>query len=231
MNLLGRAFKSLSTPLVADACVRLGVPLRVAPPGIRPVTPRDRLAGRAVPVRHFGSVDVFLAAIVAATRGDVLVVDNGRRADEGCIGDLVAIEAQAHGLAGIAIWGAHRDTSEIQRLGLPVFSYGTCPAGPAGLRRRTAASARFGPHAIGLQKDAVFGDSDGLVFVPLARVKEVLSEAGAIARVERRHARLVRKGETLAVQFDLASYLRRVARNPRYTFREHLRRRHGAIEV
>lgn len=37
-------FGGLSTPLVADACVRTGVPLRVAPPGIGAVIPGQRIA-------------------------------------------------------------------------------------------------------------------------------------------------------------------------------------------
>ena len=36
------SFADLSTPLVADACVRCEVPLRAAPPGIRPVVPGHR---------------------------------------------------------------------------------------------------------------------------------------------------------------------------------------------
>ncbi|MFE6853637.1 RraA family protein, partial [Streptomyces sp. NPDC057674] len=51
-------FAELSTPLVADACVRLGEPLRAAPAGILPVVAGRRVAGRALPVRHYGSVDV-----------------------------------------------------------------------------------------------------------------------------------------------------------------------------
>jgi hypothetical protein len=43
-------FAGLSTPLVADACIRRGVPLRVAPPGIGAVIPgADRRAGAARP--------------------------------------------------------------------------------------------------------------------------------------------------------------------------------------
>jgi hypothetical protein len=38
-------FADLSTPLLADACVRSGVPLRAAPPGVRAVVPGQRLAG------------------------------------------------------------------------------------------------------------------------------------------------------------------------------------------
>src|SRR5215475_14994183 len=51
-------FAGLSTPLVADACIRRKVPLRVAPPGISAVIPGQQIAGRALPARHYGSVDV-----------------------------------------------------------------------------------------------------------------------------------------------------------------------------
>src|SRR5438874_11099205 len=109
---LSRAFAQLSTPLITDAALRLKIPFRISPPGIRPVTPDQRLAGPALPVRHLGSVDVFLEAVQGARPGEVLVIDNGGRLDEGCIGDLVALEAEHRGLAGITVWGAHRDTPE-----------------------------------------------------------------------------------------------------------------------
>jgi hypothetical protein len=41
---LSRAFAELSTPLIADAALRLKIPLRISPPGIRPVTPNQRFA-------------------------------------------------------------------------------------------------------------------------------------------------------------------------------------------
>src|SRR5580692_12493179 len=124
------SFADLSSPLVADACLRCGVPLRVAPPGIAAVVAGRQIAGRARPARHYGSVDVFLEALGSAGHGDVLVVDNGGRLDEACVGDLVVLEAQAAGLGGIVIWGLHRDTADITAIGLPVFSLGSLPAGP-----------------------------------------------------------------------------------------------------
>jgi 4-hydroxy-4-methyl-2-oxoglutarate aldolase len=142
------AFADLSTPLVADACLRCGVPLRAAPPGIRAVAPRQRVAGRALPARHYGSVDVFLEALGRADAGDVLVVDNGGRVDEACVGDLVALEARAAGLAGLVVWGLYRDTPELVEIGLPVFGYGAYAPGPVRLDEQepeALSSARFGP--------------------------------------------------------------------------------------
>jgi 4-hydroxy-4-methyl-2-oxoglutarate aldolase len=220
------------TPLVADACVRRGVPLRAAPPGIHAVVPGHRIAGRALPARHYGSVDVFLEVLGRAGPGDVLVIDNGGRTDEACIGDLVVLEARAAGLAGLVVWGLHRDGPELAEIGLPVFSYGCYPLGPVRLAERergALATARFGPHEV-TGDDFIFGDDDGVLFVGAEHAAEVLATAQQIWQTEREQARRIRDGETLRQQTDFDGYLARRAADPSYTFRQHLRQAGGAIE-
>jgi 4-hydroxy-4-methyl-2-oxoglutarate aldolase len=231
-NSLSESFNALSTPLIADACVRLRLPIRSVPAGIRPVIPGTRIAGRAVPVRHYGSVDVFFEAMSGAQDGDILVIDNQGRLDEGCIGDLTVLEARAFGMAGIIVWGAHRDTRDLIEIGFPVFSYGTCPVGPLRVDSRDSAaltSAQFSSFHV-TQEDVVFADEDGVVFVQAQDLDALLTAARKIYTTERRQAESIRQGDTLHEQLHFSDYLSKRQDDPTYTFRNHLRTIGGAIE-
>jgi 4-hydroxy-4-methyl-2-oxoglutarate aldolase len=222
-----------TTPFIADACVQLSLPLRIGPFGLRCNFPGTKAAGPARPARHAGSVDIFLEAIAAATRGDVLVIDNDGRTDEGCIGDLVVGEAHMSGIAGIICWGAHRDTAAIAAIGARVWSFGTCPNGPLQLRLRPQEalnSARLGSVLVG-HDDYVFADEDGVVVVTTQDLERIVETAKDIASRESAQAARLLKGELLRAQFDLERYVATRNSNPSYTFREHLKGFGGAIEI
>lgn len=224
---------SLPAAAVADALVRLGLPVRLAPATIRRAVPGDPIAGPALPVRHFGSVDVFLEAYESAQPGGILVIDNEGRVDEACIGDLTVAEARFAGLAGIVLWGYHRDSAALLEIGLPVWSLGTLPAGPRGPRAKEGdpfAKARVGDLVVTVA-DVVVADDDGVVFVEAARWPEVEAIATRIVADESRQADLIASGTSLRHQLDFAGYLARRADDPAYTLRQHLLERGGAIET
>lgn len=229
---LGSLFARLSTPLICDACLRLGVRYEMANPGVRPLRPGMRIAGRVLPVRHCGSVDVFLEAFEGAEAGDILVIDNGGRLDEGCIGDLTVLEAQNAGVGGIFVWGLHRDSAELTAIGFPVFSYGSCPSGPQRLDARPA-DARPSASCGTFRVDAsylVVGDEDGVVFAPLAQTGRILATAEKICSTERAQADAIRSGRSLRAQLRFSEYLETRKHDPSYTLRMHLKRVGGAIE-
>ncbi|GAB2632809.1 RraA family protein [Kribbella swartbergensis] len=222
-------FEKLTTAHVADACIRAGVPVRTV--SLTAVA-GGRVAGRVLPARHVGSVDVFLEALESAEAADVLVVDNGGRRDEACVGDLITLEAKAAGISGLVVWGLHRDTVDITAIGLPVFSLGALPTGPLRLDPQPADAlswATIGDWTV-TRDDVVLGDEDGVVFVPADRADELFDLAESIRDTEHTQAAAIRSGQSLRAQVRFTDYLTARATNPTLTFRQHLRSIRGAIE-
>lgn len=220
------------TAALADACVRLGLPLRLGPASLRPLAPHAPIAGPATPVTHAGSVDVFLEAIDDAPPGAVLVVDNGGRDDEACVGDLLALEAHLAGLAGIVIDGFHRDSAQLATIGIPVFSRGAFPRGPVrvppaapAMRTATIGGVTIRPG------DTIVADDDGVVVVAAENADEVLPLAERIQETDTAQAERMRDGETLREQLGFDEYLALRSDNPGYSLRDHLAARGGAIET
>ena len=229
---ISREFAKLSTAIVADACLRLGVQLQIPLPGVVPLFPGLKAAGRILPLRHFGSVDVFLEAMEKADKGDVLVIDNDGRMDEGCIGDLTVLEAQLSGLGGIIINGCHRDTAELVKIGFPVFSYGSFPAGPLRSGRRHPGAQQLTKFAkfVQYRQDFVLADDDGVMFIPDSRSHEIIKTANEIYTTERQQVEKIKAGISLREQLKFDEYLKEREKDFEYTFRKHLRKLGGAIE-
>ncbi|CAD5246729.1 Regulator of RNase E activity RraA [Bosea sp. 62] len=225
--------KTLTTPHLADGCLRCGVPIRFAPAGLRPLAPDMELRGRARPVRHVGSIDVFFELLEHAAPGEVIVIDNGGRLDEACIGDIVAIEAKAAGIAGFVIWGLHRDNRELAEISLPVFSLGALPTGPQRLHPRPHDlfhQALVGQHGIA-ETDYVAADSNGVLFLPESRIEDIVAAAIGYRETEARQLAAMRAGRSYRSQTRFDQYLTTRAQNPAYGFRQHLKDIEAAGEV
>lgn len=223
---------SFSTAHLADGCLSTDTPVRCAPAALRPLISGASCYGRVFPVRHVGSVDVILEALECAQSGDVLVIDNGGRLDEACVGDLLSLEVKQAGVRGIVIWGLHRDSAELQKIGLPVFSLGALPTGPQRLDPQSPDCmywARVGQWVV-TATDYVACDDDGVIFLPAAKLPEIVAAATAIADKERRQAESMRAGVSLRQQTRFAEYLAAREAHPSLTFRQHLKQVAGAIE-
>jgi 4-hydroxy-4-methyl-2-oxoglutarate aldolase len=225
-------FTKLSTAAVFDASIRLGKHARVAPPQVQSLFKGVHIAGRVLPARHYGSVDIFFEAMSESRKGDVLVIDNGGRMDEACIGDLTTLEAKASGLTALIVWGCHRDTGELTRIGFPVFSLGRTPPGPMNLRPRpkdALNTARFGNFRVD-RNDVVLADDDGVIFFKRKDAVTLFKTALKVQKTERHQALRIREGQLLRNQLKFSTYLLKRASDPSTTFRKHLRSIGGAIE-
>lgn len=222
--------QGLTTAHLADGCVRAGVVPRYA--SLKPIAAGPRIAGRVLPARHAGSVDVFFEAIELGEPGDVLVADNGGRADEACVGDLIGLEALRAGLSGIVIWGFHRDTAELREAGIRLWSLGATPCGPLRLDARhpdALQSARIESFSV-TGTDVIVADDDGVVALASVDLARVAEAARKIRDTEAEHARLMRAGTSFRDQVGFDEFLERRTENAALTFRQYLRQRSGSIE-
>lgn len=232
-QLLVDQLNKLTTPYLADGCLRTGVPIRFAPAGLRPLTNNMRCAGRARPIRHVGSIDIFFEALEGCSAGDVFVIDNAARMDEACIGDIVVLEAKAAGISGFVVWGLHRDSAELSDIGFPVFSMGSLPTGPQRLHVRPPdilSQAIVGTHVI-TSRDFVVGDANGVLFLPEDRLEDIVAAAIAYRETEARQLKGMKEGRGYRSQTQFSAYLARRQREPSYGFRQHLKDIEAAGEV
>jgi 4-hydroxy-4-methyl-2-oxoglutarate aldolase len=189
----------LDTCAVSDGMDRLG--LKGATFGVRPVWPCPKIVGRAVtmkikpagldkPKHHLG-----VQTIVAAGAGDIIVIDNGGRADTSCWGGLLSLAARTKGVSGVVIDGACRDVDESRDVGFPVYARGAVPMTARG--RIMQESFNLEIEFAGVQVhpgDLVIADGSGVIIIPRQKEEDVVKEAETVAATEARMAEGIRQG-------------------------------------
>jgi len=183
----------VSTPNVSDAAHR-----GAAMSGIRPISQGLRMSGRAVTVRTCpGDWAKPVEAIDVAEPGQVLVIDAYGR-EPAVWGELATLSAIQRKIAGVVVDGAVRDTPEIRKMGLPVFSRFICPnAGePKGFGEINvpvvAGGLKVSPG------DWILGDDDGVVVLPAEKAVELANRAQDVLERENRLREEIRQGGTLS---------------------------------
>ncbi len=165
------------------------------------VVPGSRAAGPARTVRCGQDDNLMVhAAIAEAEPDEVLVLTMPEPRPVALVGELLATQALARGVAAILVDAAVRDVEELRELGLPIW---------ARFVRVSGAEKRV-PGAIGepvevagaviRQGDVVVLDADGVVVIERARVEEVREAARARAEREREKRALLQHG---ALSYDL----------------------------
>ena len=188
---------ALGVATVHEAAGRTGV---VDLPLTR-VVPGSRVAGPARTALCMPGDNTMVHALVAHARpGDVLVLTSAEPAPVAFVGDLLATQAQAQGVAGILVDGAVRDLDELAELGLPIWT--------RFVRAQGATKGEVGkldvPVVVGGVEirpgDLVVMDCDGAVVVPKDRVDEMLPAARERAERETAVRQRYRDGD---LSYDL----------------------------
>jgi regulator of RNase E activity RraA len=193
----------IDTTSLVDAA---GGGLRVLPSALRPVRNGLRMAGRALTVEAGEDLMSVMAGLQQAGRGDVLVVSAG---DEHAVaGELFATEALRRGVTGIVIDGLCRDSRQLARMDLPVYSRGVAPSAyPAKALPVVQVPLTIGSVEV-RPGDVVLGDDDGIVVATEEEVLAVLDGAEAIQAREEALRAAIEAGASL---FDSLNYDEHVA--------------------
>ena len=177
------AFAQLGVATVHEAAGRTGI----VDLALTQIVPGSRVAGPArTALCARGDNSMVHAAVAHARPGDVLVLTSEDPAPVALVGELLATQALARGVAALLVDGAVRDLDELAALGLPIWArFVRAQGATKGEVGKLDVPVVVGGAAIA-PGDLVVLDADGVVAVPHARVDEVL--ALAVERAERERA-------------------------------------------
>lgn len=173
---------------------------------IKPLAPDLKVCGRALTVKcHPGDNLMLIKAAQLVRPGDVIVADMGPLLDNGPFGEVLAVECQGRGAAGLVVSGSVRDSEALVRMEFPVFSAGVSVFGTS---KATAGTINH-PVIVGgvmvKPGDVVLGDRDGVVVIPFEEAEPTLEAAQHRRTQEAQVMARLQAGESL---FDIYGYQR-----------------------
>jgi regulator of RNase E activity RraA len=192
----------LDSSAISDALDTLN--LKGVVTNLHSVTVPRKIFGRAVTVklvpkgekeskRHLGT-----AAIEAAAKGDVIVIEHCRTDVAGWGGNL-SIAAKEREICGVVINGACRDADEMVDLGFPVYAKAVVPTTARGRIIEESFNEKITFEGIEVHpSDLILADRSGIVFIPSEHAEAVLIAAERIVEKEALMASAIREGKPVS---------------------------------
>jgi regulator of RNase E activity RraA len=201
ISLLDR-LASLDTNTVSDALDFLN--LSGATFGLRPLWDCPKIVGRASTIQLSPKTDakptvhLITPVIEAIQTHDRILVISGGAEGVSCWGDILANAAMAKGIRGSVIDGLSRDIDGSESVGYPVYGRGVTMISA---RNRVIQIDSGKPVQMAgvmvCEDDYVIADRCGAVFVPEARIEEVLDLGERIAKRQDGMVAAVRSGRSV----------------------------------
>ena len=186
-------FKRLYTPAVNDVLDGFGLRHQFAHHSIKPLDATQMVAGPAFTIVGMSNATMDLSARIGPRVIDsfvphvVAAYDTMGNEDTGVWGELWSNGASKRGCVGAVVDGGIRDTAFIRRAKFPIFHKFTCPGDAVG--RFNIVDFNCGVNIGNVRVnpgDYIFGDEDGIVFIPAALTLDVLEAAEEVSRKEDR---------------------------------------------
>lgn len=194
---------ALDTNTVSDALDFLDLP--GATFGLRPLWDCPKIVGRASTIQLGPKTDaqptVHLISPVIAdiTTDDRVLVIAGGLDGISCWGDILANAAQVRKIRGSVIDGLSRDIDGSESIGYPLYGRGVTMISARNRVVQIDAGKRVTLAGVDVDEgDYVIADRCGTVFIPAARIDEVLALGERIARRQDGMVEAVRRGRSVA---------------------------------
>jgi 4-hydroxy-4-methyl-2-oxoglutarate aldolase len=195
-------FEQFDSNTISDALDFLGLP--GATVGLRPLWDCPKIVGRASTVQlgrktfTAPAVHLITPVVVSIRTEDRVLVIAGGLEGISCWGDILANAAQVKKIRGTVIDGMSRDIDGSASIGYPVYGRGVTMVSA---RNRVVQVDSGCPITVAgvtvHEDDYVIADQCGTVFVPAARIDEVLDLAGRIQRRQDAMVQAVRSGRSV----------------------------------
>lgn len=155
----------------ADICDDHAEEVQVADPVFRAFGRKLAFCGPAHTLRVFEDNALVRAELESAGAGRVLVVDGGGSVRCALVGDRLAALAVDNGWAGIVVFGAIRDSTEIDAMEIGLRALATNPRRSIKRGRGEVGVALSFASTTIAPGDWVYADADGVLVAPRALVE------------------------------------------------------------